>query len=508
MSFDANSMPGWLPKRAELTPDQIAFIQDDVTITFGALFTRVKNMMLLLRQHGVHKGSHVASLLPNALDAIVLIHALQGLGAIHIFLNTKLSPKEWDYQLTDADATHLIYADEFAHGVAQLTCHHMNRTQLRDLSHNLSFRNPSAVEDPSESPESHREIVLSDVHTIMYTSGTTGRPKGVTLTYGNHWWSAVSSSINLGSSSNDVWLLCLPVYHVGGLSILIRSVIYGFPVVIMPRFEPAQVNHAIRKHHVTLISVVSVMLSRMLEALGDDNFPASLRCVLIGGGPVPQPLLERCLVRGIPVYQTYGMTETASQIATLGQDDMLRKIGSAGKSLFPSQLKIVKENKTCLPMEIGEIVVKGPTVCNGYYRRSEATNHAFVDGWLRTGDLGYQDEEGYVFVVDRRADLIITGGENVYPAEVEAVLFSYPGIVEVGVTSMPDETWGQVPVAYMKTNTPAALTYDALRSHCLQHLAKYKVPVKFYLVQELPRNAAQKLLRRELNHITDAEEIV
>ncbi|MED5077855.1 AMP-binding protein, partial [Geobacillus stearothermophilus] len=215
----------------------------------------------------------------------------------------------------------------------------------------------------------------------------------------------------------------------------------------------------------------------------------------------PRPLLEACKEKGIPVYQTYGMTETASQIATLAPEYSLTKLGSAGKPLFPAELCILKDGKPAAPHEAGEIVVKGPNVTKGYWQRPEATAQAIRGGWFFTGDIGYLDEDGFLYVLDRRSDLIISGGENVYPAEVEAVLLSHPDVEEAGVTGVENETWGQVPYAFVRLKRGASPDEAALRAFCRERLAKYKVPARIYFVDELPRNAAQKLLRRELKRL-------
>src|SRR5690606_22452106 len=233
------------------------------------------------------------------------------------------------------------------------------------------------------------------------TSGTTGRPKGAQLTYGNHWWSAVASALNLGLHGDDRWLACLPLFHVAGLSILMRSVIYGMTAVVHDRFDPERVNRAIDEDRVTIVSVVAATLQRMLEARGDRPYPGHLRCLLAGGGPVPVPLLEECHRRGLPVVQTYGLTETASQVVTLAPDDALRKIGSAGKPLLPNELRIVPLGARSMeepgaaeetgppaaapPGHVGEIAVRGPTVTPGYFRDPESTARALRDGWLYTG---------------------------------------------------------------------------------------------------------------------------
>ena len=228
----------------------------------------------------------------------------------------------------------------------------------------------------------------------------------------------------------------------------------------------------------------------MLDARGERPYPPWLRCVLLGGGPAPRPLLERCAARGVPVVQTYGLTETASQVATLAPEDALPKLGSAGKPLFPTELRV-----DAPPGEIGEILVRGPTVSPGYVNRPE---RGAADDWLRTGDLGRLDAEGYLYVVDRRDELIISGGENVYPAEVEAALLAHPAVAEAGVTGLADSTWGQVVYAAVVLRPGAGATAEQLRAHCRARLAAYKVPTRLELVATLPRNAAGKLLRRRL----------
>jgi O-succinylbenzoic acid--CoA ligase len=235
-----------------------------------------------------------------------------------------------------------------------------------------------------------------------------------------------------------------------------------------------------------------------LEAAGEAPFPAHFRCALLGGGPAPRPLLAACAARGVPVVQTYGMTETASQAVTLAPSDALRKLGSAGQPLLPMELRIAAEEGEAGVGEVGEICLRGPMVTLGYHGRPDATAAALVDGWLRTGDLGYLDEEGYLFVVDRRSDLIISGGENVYPAEVEAALLAHPAVAEAGVVGIPDPQWGQVPVAFVVARPGVAPDPAALIAHCRTSLAAYKVPRRVTLVAELPRTAAGKLRRTEL----------
>ncbi|MHB1225581.1 MAG: o-succinylbenzoate--CoA ligase, partial [Gemmatimonadaceae bacterium] len=337
---------------------------------------------------------------------------------------------------------------------------------------------------------------------ILYTSGTTGRPKGAVLTYSNFWWSAIGSALNLGLHADDRWLAPLPLFHVGGLSVLTRSAIYGTAAILHDGFDAARVSAAIDDERVTLVSLVPTMLGRLLDARGDRPFPDSLRCVLLGGGPAARALLERCAALGVPVSQTYGLTESCSQATTLAPADALRKLGSAGMPLYPTELRVVGDDGADVAAgDAGEIVLRGPTITPRYWNDAEATARALAGGWLRTGDVGRLDDEGYLHVLDRRDDLIVSGGENVYPAEVEGALLSHPAVAEAAVIGVPDAEWGQRVVAVVRllVADTAADTDATLRLHCRTLLAGYKVPREIrFTTRPLPRTASGKLKRSDI----------
>jgi O-succinylbenzoic acid--CoA ligase len=290
----------------------------------------------------------------------------------------------------------------------------------------------------------------------------------------------------------------LPLFHVGGLAILFRSVIAGVPVILHEAFDPARANRAIDEERVTLVSVVANMLGRMLDAQGERPYPPTLRCILLGGGPAPRPLLDDCLRRGLPVSPTYGLTETASQVSTLLPEELARHLGSAGRPLPTTEIRIERDGRPVPPGEVGEIIVRGPTVTPGYVGVAATGDGIRTDGWLRTGDLGRLDREGYLSVLDRRDDLIISGGENVSPAEVEAVLLLHPAVEDAAVVGVPDEQWGAIPVAFVKRRVGWTPTEQEVLTLCAARLAAFKRPRRIEWVDSLPRNAAGKLLRREL----------
>ncbi|WP_188206556.1 o-succinylbenzoate--CoA ligase [Alkalibacillus aidingensis] len=482
------AMRHWLSKRADFSPNTEAVVlTNGDTFTFKQLEIHAKSMAANLRRQGIHPNSHVGVLANNSYPFLVLIHALNYLGAVSFLINTRLTSQEICFQLEDGEVEWLLYSEGYSNVVSELNITGLTSIKLNHL-----------LMEESEPVKLDEEVDLSQLSHILYTSGTTGKPKGVQLTYGNHWWSAINSALNLGLNQHDRWLLSVPMFHVSGLSIIYRSVIYGMPIHLHETFDVEAIHKDIMYNEITIVSVVSVMLEQLLEQLGDNFYPNTFRCMLLGGGPASKPLLEKCRAKEVPVYQTYGMTETASQFCTLDENNAFNKLGSAGKPLFSNRLKIMSHHgEEAGVHEVGEIVVKGPTVTKGYYNRPEENKRTINDGWLKTGDLGYLDEDHFLYVVDRRKDLIISGGENIYPAEIEGILKSHPQIKDAGVVGKEDDRWGQVPVAFIVVKD-RSIDNDEFEQFCHQHLAKYKIPKDWHVVKELPRNAAKKLLRHRL----------
>lgn len=497
----------WLTHRAINTPQRTALVADGREWSYRDLDAAVTRTARQMAALGIETGDRVAMLLNNGLSVALLVHAALRLRATLVPLNIRLSEEEIAWQIGDCRARLVVVDGRTTALSARARREHADLVAISVDDDGAAILGSARLGATGRIAAS-LNLVHDPAHplAIVYTSGTTGRPKGAILTVGNFWWSAVGSALNLGTHTNDQWLACMPLFHVGGLSILLRAAIYGITAIVHDGFDAYAVNAEIDNGNVTIVSVVAVMLQRMLDARDDKPYPSSLRCVLLGGGPAPRPLLERCAALGIPVAQTYGLTETTSQLATLAPEDALRKLGAAGRPIYPNEIRVVTEDGDAKTDEPGEILVRGPVVMAAYAGQPEATARAIVNGWLHTGDAGSLDVDGYLHVLDRRDDLIITGGENVYPAEVEAVLLAHPWVAEAGVIGTPDVAWGQRVVAYVRltdqAQSAAASVEDTLRAHCRAQLASYKTPRDIRVVTDpLPRTASGKLRRTKLREI-------
>lgn len=474
--------PNWILQRAKLTPNRRALTFEQQTWTFE----EIKNISIQranqLVDLGVTQNSRVAILGPSKPGLIFMMYACMHLQCEMVMLNRKLSKEELQYQIEDAEVEIALVDDEdaslFPNSIQPLLFSTVEQSKGQEITISSEWS-------------------LDQTTSIMYTSGTTGFPKGVRQTVGNHQASALSSVLNIGLLEEDIWLCAVPLFHISGFSILVRSLLYGNQVKLYKKFDHEQAVKDIAEGTVTHMSVVAVILERIIHGLEERGGEASpnFKIILAGGGPVPVNYLERAQRLGLAVAQTYGMTETSSQTATLSNVDAFKKIGSAGKPLFFNQIKIADAQS---PNEEGEILIRGPHVTPGYIGRF-SDKASTIDGWLHTGDIGFLDEEGYLFVVDRRSDLIISGGENIYPAEIENVLMSHEAVQEAGVCGVEDDTWGQVPAAFIVLKSD--VTEEQLVKFCSEKLAKYKIPTYFTIVQSLPRNGSNKLMRRKLKEL-------
>jgi O-succinylbenzoic acid--CoA ligase len=436
---------GWLGRAAVSNPRRIAVATPAAEWSYAELHAYARAGSRQLAARGAGAGTRVGIALPAGLGFAQALHACLELGAVAVPVDLRLGESDWSAVRA---ACELVVEEPLA---------------------------PAAA-GAAAAPVSHE---LSDPAVVIHTSGTTAAPRPVELTYGNLLWSALGSAVALGSEPGDRWLCALPLAHVGGLSILVRAAIYGTTAVVHERFETDRVADALATGGVTVVSLVATTLTRLLDA-GLERPPA-LRCALTGGGPVPPALVQRAHEAGVPVGLTYGLTESCSQATTTPAVEIGRGPSTAGPPLFCTRVRIAGD---------GEIELAGPTL---------APAAPEPDGWLRTGDLGELDGEGRLIVRGRKADTIVSGGENVAPAEVEAVLEAHPDVREAAVIARPDPEWGEQVVAIVVAREGAAPSPAELREHCARVLAAFKVPKRVELAAApLPRTASGKLQRRRL----------
>ena len=492
----------WIGRRAAATPRLPAITFDGHTTSYGELLDRIDRLAAELAAGGVGRGDRVGYLGLNDPMFLITLFAAARIGAVFVPLNYRLTAAELGYILADA-GVHTLLADARHAAVAGpvLTGPGVRRA--------LAL---SAVPGWEPLPDllANRGRLAAPVHprsgevaVIMYTSGTTGRPKGAMLTHGNLFWNNVNALLSFDVSQDDVSLVAAPLFHIGGLNVTTLVTLQkGGQIVLMPAFDPGQALKLIAEYRVTTMFGVPAMflfMSQVPEFAAADL--SSVRFLICGGAPVPETLISRYGQRGIAFVQGYGLTETAPLALVLRADEVSVKAGAAGHAVLPlSDVRLVDaENNPVAPGERGEICVRGPQVMAGYWHNREATD-AVIDagGWFHTGDIGQADQDGYVYVVDRLKDMVITGGENVYPAEVEAVLYHHPAIAEVAVLGTPHEQWGEAVTAVVALNPGAALTLEELSAFARDKLAGYKIPLRLEFVDALPRNPAGKVLKYQL----------
>lgn len=477
-------MENWLTKRAALSPNKVALINQYTDFTFAELNKTVQLYASKLYNNHIAKNDRIGIFTANSFNGYIATLALQQIGCEIVFFNTRLSTDELTFQVKDS-AIKLVLIDEG-----------LKADNLKDISVKKIKMSDVLSLEPSNDYQPVAEFNNEDVTSIMYTSGTSGRPKGVLQTFGNHFYSAIGMSLNLGINDKDAWIMTVPMFHISGFSIMMRSLIYGIPVYLIEKFDVKIINKILMDSQASIISLVPTMLKRVLNGLKPgQKFNDNFRCIFLGGGPIDNWTLLRCQNFNIPVIQSYGMTETASNIVALNFEDAQRKMGSSGQPLFPVHLRISHQNKD----GIGEIEVKAPNVAKGYLNRPELfAKKLTADGFYKTGDLGKLDEENFLFISGRKDDMIISGGENIYPEEVENVYAKIEGLKNIEIIGIPDEDWGQVPIAYITVDNEVYLNSNDLIEYGRSRLAHYKVPREFRLIKEMPVTSSGKILRRKL----------
>ena len=491
----------WAAKWAVYSPQKEAFKEYETgrTLTFDAL-NRVGNRLSyrLTKEYGIKKGDRVAVLAENCLEYLVLFVAAQKMGCILVPINYRLAGAEIDYLLKNADPRLLIFESKFAPKLSHAACRKIPfHMPLEDLS---KFCDP-CVSSPHDDFFKNEQLVGDDPIFILYTSGTTGFPKGALYTHKMLFWNSVNTALSLTLNTESCTVNCMPPFHTGGWNVLTTPLFHhGGYSCLMKSFDARKVLELIEREQVTIFMGVPTMLKMMADLPEFDTADFRTLCyVIVGGEPMPLHLIDKWHQKQVPVRQGYGMTEVGPNLTSLHQKDAIRKMGSIGLPNFYVETKIVDDSNTVgSPARTGELLLRGPMVTPGYWKDQAATESAFSSGWFKTGDRVRQDDEGYLFVVDRIKNMYISGGENVYPAEVERVLLAHPNVNEAVVVGVPDEDWGEVGKAYIVLNKSVS-TVDLLK-HCRSNLAKFKVPKSLVILDSLPKSDTGKINRRALKH--------
>ncbi|HEX8699777.1 MAG TPA: long-chain fatty acid--CoA ligase [Myxococcaceae bacterium] len=492
----------WLARRAQLSPDRLALIdatQGERRITFREWNAAAHRAARFLHDAlGVRRGDRVAVLAMNCVEYLDLLFACAKLGAILQPLNWRLSSEELKGLLADAEPVVLVYGPDFQAQVDSVRGHAPSVRQVVALADSPARPSTdvlfSARESMPEGPLPSVELEASDPWVLCYTGGSTGLPKAAILTHGSLTANAANTVVSWGLSADDVALLNAPLFHTGGLNVFTTPLVYaGGASVVCRGFDVEQVFDLVQRRVVNLVFGVPTMFIEMQRHPRFETVDFSrLKLLISGGAPCPAPVFERFFARGVDFKTGYGLTEAGPNNFWLPPGEVRRKPGSVGVPLFHVEMRLEGEG------DVGELLIRGPHVCAGYWRRPEETARTLAGGWLHTGDLAERDADGCYRIVGRVKDLIISGGENIYPAEVEGVLAGHPEVAEVAVIGVPDPKWGEVPRALVVSRPGTALTAEALLSYCQGRLARYKTPKTVRFVESLPRTAAGKVDRREL----------
>ncbi|MFT4630387.1 MAG: fatty-acyl-CoA synthase [Dinoroseobacter sp.] len=488
-----------LLRRAASNPERTALIFEDQRISYQEFADRVRRQATLLRSNGVCVGDRVGFLGFNQPAFLETVYAANAIGAIFVPLNFRLTALELEFIINDA-GIHSLVCDDALQPVVdpikdKICCQQFYGAESA-FDGWIDLLTERALAEPLD------EIVSVDQHDvslIMYTSGTTGLPKGAMLTHGNILWNNINSHFAFGASRDNVVLTVAPLFHIGGLNVMtLHNFTLGSTLVLMRNFDPAKVLSAFDEYKVThMFGAPAMFLFMSQHPAFDATDFSQVETFVCGAAPPPESLLTLYAERGVSFCQGYGLTETAPFASFLTPEWALSKLGSAGQAPMYTDLKIVGDNNQTLAAgERGEICVAGPNIMKGYWNRPEATAEAIdSEGWFHSGDVGYLDHGGFLFICDRLKDMVISGGENVYPAEVESVLYKHEAIAEVAVIGLKDEKWGEAVTAVAALHEGKELTIEELRAFAETQLAKYKLPSRLHLVDALPRNPAGKVLK-------------
>ncbi|MEM4406282.1 MAG: long-chain fatty acid--CoA ligase [Candidatus Methanomethylicaceae archaeon] len=502
-----------LETNADLYPEKECLVdfqkEFQKRLTWKEVMERVDSLSHGLLGLGLGRGDIVAILLRNCVEYIEITFAVNKIGSIWLPINFRLAGEEIRYILEHSGAKALIAEAEYVPVISSI----QNEIPKCNILILLGDETPSGwvsyrelIERHRGARVSHAEVELDDLHRLMYTSGTTARPKGVMITYGNLYWKNIAHILAFGLTSTDRTLVVGPMYHVGGMDLPGTSTLYcGGALVILKRFDPVEVLKAIERERITNVWLSPAMTINLFSEASFEQYDvSSVRFIVDGGEKMPEALIRKFKEKFPQAWfaDAYGLTETVSGDTFLSKNKMLSKIGSVGKPVMHLRVKIVDESDNELgPNGIGEICLKGPKVFKGYWKDEQATAEAIRDGWFHTGDIGMLDEEGFLYILDRKKDMIISGGENIASPEVERVIYELPAVLEVAVIGIPHPKWLEVPKAYVVVRPGHTITAEEIIEHCSRKLAKFKVPKEVEFISSLPRTASGKVMKRELREM-------
>ena len=494
--------PDWASKWALYSPEREAFKEYETgrVWTYGQINRAAKRLAFhLTRDRGLAKGDRIAVLAENCLEYILLFSAAQKTGLVLVPLNYRLATAEIDYLLGASTPKLIVCEQKFIHLLDSAPAYASipHRWPLEELSAWCDTDAKEIEDFPSVIPGEDDPIF------ILFTSGTTGFPKGALYTHKMLFWNSINTAMSLILNTESRTINIMPPFHTGGWNVFTTPFFHhGAYMVLMKKFEPEALLSLLQSERATLFMGVPTMLKMIAELPGFEAADfSSLHYIIVGGESMPIPLIERWHAKGVPIRQGYGLTEVGPNLTSLHQRDAIRKKGSIGRPNFYVRIRIAdpETGADMPPNQAGELLLQGPMMTPGYWKNGEATRAAIVDGWFHTGDMVVQDEEGYLYVVDRIKNMFISGGENVYPAEVERVLLQHPGVAEACVVGIPHEKWGEVGRAFIVKKDPG-LTESALLDFCQGKIAKFKIPKSVVFLEELPKNDTGKINRLALKN--------
>lgn len=484
----------WIQKWALIHPERTAIITDKEKVSYRQLDQMIGSATVKIQEIlDGRKGQRIAILSHNRLEYLVLLFAIAKVECVAVPLNIRLSVEELVFQLKDSGSK-IIFTELDNKQFASLL---VEKTRLEYLFfmeevcqdiHPHNFTKESSVDEDAP-------------YIICYTSGTTGKPKGAVLTQSNMFWNAVNNKLAIDLTSEDCCIVLLPFFHIGGIGLFAFPTLFSGGTIVIPgKFDPERALAMIKAHSVTIVmGVPTIHHALLMNHSFDTTDLSSVRWFYNGGAPCPREIIDSYFDRGFLFGQGFGMSETSPTLFMLSKDDASRKRGSIGKPvLFSEYLLLDSEGRKVGEGEVGELAVKGPIIMKGYWNNPEATNEAIKDGWLLTGDLAKTDEEGFLFIVGRKKEMIISGGENIYPLEIEQVIRQLTGVLEVAVVGVADPLWGEVPEAFIVKENESALTEQDILDYCQGAIAKYKIPKKVTFLKEMPKNATGKILKTHL----------